>query len=144
MMAKLSGLGLVIVLAAMAVGVCVRPAGAQERDMTTVYLVLLRKGPSWTAGETPAIAELQKQHMANIRALFKAHKLVIAGPIDDQTGDLRGIFILEAASLDEAKALVATDPGVKAGRIAAVIYPWWVEKGALPEAGTYCSPPSGR
>jgi len=39
---------------------------------------------------------------------------------------------------------VATDPGVKAGRIAAVIYPRWVEKGALPEAGTYCSPPSGR
>jgi hypothetical protein len=30
---------------------------------------------------------------------------------------------------------------VKAGRLVAVVYPWWVEKGALPEAGDYCTPP---
>ena len=52
MMAKLSGLELVNVLAAMALGARVRPAGAQERGMTTVCLVLLRKGPSWPP--TPA------------------------------------------------------------------------------------------
>ena len=67
--------------------------------------------------------------------------MVIAGPIENG-GDLRGIFVVSAASLDEARALVATDPAIKAGRLAADVHPWWVEKGVLPEAGKYCTPPA--
>ena len=77
--------------------------------------------------------------MANIRALWQARKLVIAGPLGDD-GDLRGIFVFDVATLDEAKALVASDPAVKAGRLVAEIHPWWVERRALPEAGKYCQP----
>jgi hypothetical protein len=71
---------------------------------------------------------------------YAAHKRVIAGPVEDQA-DLWGIFVFQAATLDEAKALAASDPAVKAGRLVAVVYPWWVEKGALPEAGSHCTPP---
>ena len=111
---------------------------AEQGSMTTVYLVLLKKGPVWTAEVNPATQALQDAHMANIRAMWEARKLVIAGPLEDQA-DLRGVFVFQARSLEEAKAWAESDPAVKAGRLVAVVYPWWVEKGVLPEAGTYCA-----
>ena len=109
-----------------------------EGKMTTVYLVLLKKGPAWTPGESPESKALMDAHLANIRALWEAKKMIVAGPLGDN-GDLRGIFIFQAASLEEAKALAATDPAIKAGRLVPEIHPWWVGKSALPEAGSYCT-----
>jgi len=134
----------VISLALVAVlpGAVSRPSPA-EGDMTTVYLVLLKKGTAWTAEETDATKALQEAHMANIRKMWQDRKLIVAGPTEDPAG-LRGVFVFKAASLDEAKALAATDPAVKAGRLMATVYPWWVEKRALPEAGSYCTPAPGK
>jgi uncharacterized protein YciI len=78
--------------------------------------------------------------MANIRRMWAEQHLIVAGPVEDQEG-LRGIFVLQAASLDAAKMLAASDPAVKAGRLVAEVYPWWVERGVLPGAGQYCVPP---
>ena len=114
----------------------VAPA-AEESRMTTVYLVFLRKGPAWSSEKTDKTREIQEGHMANIRALWAAKKLTIAGPLGDD-GDIRGIFVFQVGSLEEAQALVATDPAVKAGRLVAEIHPWWVEQRALPPAGSYC------
>ncbi len=111
---------------------------AEPSRMTVVYLVLLKKGPTWTPDVTPASQAVQDAHMANIRAMHQARKLVVAGPVEDQA-DLRGIFVFQAASLEEAKAWAETDPAVKAGRLTAAVYPWWVEKGTLPNAGDYCT-----
>jgi uncharacterized protein YciI len=118
------------------------PLRAAEEKMTTVYLVLLKKGPAWTPEATAATQEIQKGHMANIHKMWDAKKLIVAGPIED--ADLRGIFVIQAASLDEAKSLAAEDPAVKAGRLTASVYSWWVEKRALPEAGSYCTPAPGK
>lgn len=105
--------------------------------MGAVYLVLLKKGPAWTAQETPETRALQQAHMANINAMWEAKKLVVAGPMGDN-GDTRGVFVFQVASLDEAKALAASDPAVKAGRLVTEVHTWWVEKRALPAAGSYC------
>ena len=95
-------------------------------EMTTYYLVLLRRGPAWTATATPESAAVSKGHMENIEKLTAAGKMVVAGPFLDQAGAqaLAGLFILRVASLDEAKATVATDPAVKAGRFTYEIMPW--------------------
>jgi uncharacterized protein YciI len=111
----------------------------EPAKMAAVYLVFLKKGPAWTAAKTPETSALQEAHMANIRALWHDKKLVIAGPMGDD-GDIRGIFVFDVATLDEAKALAGSDPAVKAGRLVAEIHPWWVERRALPEAGKYCQP----
>jgi len=110
--------------------------------MTVVYLVLLKKGPAWTAEATPETTALQEAHMANIRSLWNQKKLIVAGPLGDN-GDIRGIFLFQVGSLEAAKALTDSDPAIRAGRLVAEIHPWWVERGALPEAGTTCAPPPG-
>ena len=107
--------------------------------MGEFFLVLLKKGPAWTAERTDRTKAIQEAHMANIKALWEAKKLVIAGPMGDD-GDTRGVFVFQAASRAEAVALAESDPAIKAGRLVPEIHSWWVEKRALPEAGAYCRP----
>lgn len=84
-------------------------------DVKLYTFALLRKGPKWTADETPEVLELQRGHLANLERLGREGKLVAAGPSGD--GDLRGIVILAVESPEEAQALIATDPAVQAGRL---------------------------
>jgi uncharacterized protein YciI len=99
--------------------------------MTIAYLGFLTRGAKWTPEKTPATAEIQKQHMANINRLAEMKKLVVAGPFGDN-GNLRGIFVFRVASLAEAKELAETDPAVQAGRLAIKMHPWLVPEGILP------------
>jgi uncharacterized protein YciI len=115
------------------------PARADGGGMGEVFLVLLKKGPAWTAERTERTKAIQDAHMANIKALWEAKKLVVAGPMGDD-GDTRGVFVFQAANRDEAQALAASDPAIRAGRLVPEIHSWWVEKRALPEAGGYCRP----
>ena len=100
-------------------------------SMTTAYLGFLTRGAKWTPEQTPATAELQKAHLANINRLAATKKLVVAGPFGDNT-TLRGIFVFKVASIEEAKALAETDPSVQAGRLAIEMHPWMVPEGVLP------------
>ena len=95
-------------------------------EMITYYLVMLRRGPNWTADITPEIEELQKQHLANISHLAETGELVLAGPFLEQAGDkaLAGLFIFKVESLAAARELTESDPAVKAGRLVYEIYPW--------------------
>src|SRR5262245_66408072 len=96
---RLTCLALLVALA----GNTAEAAAPDPSRMMTVYLVLLKKGPAWSPEVTPASQALQEAHLANIMAMWKASKLIIAGPVEDEA-DLRGIFVFQAASLDEAKA----------------------------------------
>jgi uncharacterized protein len=89
---------------------------------------MLTRGPKWTAENTPEIQKIQEGHMANINKMAQAGKLFAAGPILGN-GDLRGIFVFRAASIDEAKALAAEDPAIKAERLKLEILPWFGSKG---------------
>ena len=99
--------------------------------LTTYYFGLIRRGPKWTADRTPEVEKLQADHMANINALAKAGKLVIAGPFEN-AGENAGVFVFKAGTIDEAKALADSDPAVKAGRLVVDVHPWLVLKGSLP------------
>ena len=107
----------------------IRPAASTQAqtEMRMYYMVFLRRGPAWTAAVTAETRKISDGHMANIQRLTKDGVMVVAGPFEGQTGDkaLAGIFILKVDSLDAAKAAVATDPAVKAGRFTVEILPWW-------------------
>jgi uncharacterized protein YciI len=100
-------------------------------SLTKAYLGFLTRGAKWTPEKTPATAELQKAHIANIVRLAEMKKLVVAGPFGDDT-PLRGIFVFKVPSIEEAKALADTDPAVQAGRLAIELHPWMVPEGILP------------
>ena len=104
---------------------------SKPMKLVPVYFTFLTRGEKWTPEQTPATEEIQKGHMANIHRLAEMKKLSAAGPFGDD-GRLRGIFVFRVASLDEAKALTASDPGVQAGRFAMEIHQWMVPEGILP------------
>jgi uncharacterized protein YciI len=114
---------LLLCLTVPALAIAAEPPPPQVK-MMVYYLVLLYRGAAWTPEETPATRQLQEEHMANIRRLAKEGKLILAGPFEEDT-DLRGLFLLKAASLAEARELCASDPAVKAGRLRPEIHSWW-------------------
>jgi uncharacterized protein YciI len=110
-------------------GIMRMPGGPLKTS--TYYLGFLKKGSTWAPGETPELRQLQEAHLANIRRLHEMGKLVIAGPLDGN-GNFRGVFVFKTDSVEEAKALAATDPMIKIGRLAMDIYSWSVPAGSLP------------
>jgi uncharacterized protein YciI len=96
-------------------------------EMTTYYVGFLYKGSAWTAEQTPEVKKLQEAHLANIKKMSAAGKLVIAGPLMDN-GELRGLYVFRVSSMEEAKSLVESDPAVKAGRLRFELHPWYAAK----------------
>jgi uncharacterized protein YciI len=99
-------------------------------EMTTYYMVFLKRGPKWTRESTPELAQLQKDHVANIFSLLESGKAVAGGPFLDD-GNIGGILILNVGSAEEAHSLAETDPMVKVGRLALEIHPWFAARGIM-------------
>ena len=110
------------------------PAAAAEMpaNMTTYFFGVLVKGPKWSAYDAPERAKIQEGHMAHLTAMWKAEKLVLAGPLADD-GDWRGVLIYRTKTLEEAQRLANDDPAVKAGRLVVTMHPWMVQRGILPD-----------
>jgi uncharacterized protein len=106
-------------------------ASAAAAEMETVYLCFLKKGPEWTPQVTQELQELQKQHLAHLTRHYKLGHFLIAGPIVSQGHDLRGIVVIRAQSLEQAREWASEDPMVKIGRLAVEVHPWMVEKGII-------------
>jgi len=141
---KRSRASLAVVLLAMLGGATLaagpgRAVAAEEPhyEMTTYYVGLLYRGPAWTPEVTPETQAIQKGHMENIGRLAASGKLILAGPFSDDTA-LRGMFVFQVASLEEATALCDTDPAVKAGRLKVELHPWFSAKGIR------IDPPTGK
>ena len=108
---------------------------AETMDMQIYHLFLLKKGPTWSPEATSEIAQLQEEHLANLRRLAEMGKLVLNGPLLDSfavSGEIRGVGVLKTKTLAEAEELVATDPMVKVGRLVFELHAWMVEKDILP------------
>ena len=108
---------------------------ARSMNMAFYYVYLLKKGPTWSPDSTPEIETLQTAHLANLRRLGEEGKLVLNGPLLDSfqlSGEIRGIGVLKANSMDQAKEWISTDPMVKVGRLIFELHTWMVAKGILP------------
>jgi uncharacterized protein YciI len=102
------------------------PSLAQEHKLVQFQMAIMKKGPKWDTTKADARDAIVRQHLANVVSLLDSGKAVIAGPFGDDT-DLAGIFILRAASIDEAKSWIDADPAVKAGFMVGEMHPWWSE-----------------
>jgi uncharacterized protein YciI len=98
--------------------------GADEYGMKMYVLVILKSGANKTQ-EKAKLDSLFSGHMQNIRRLAKEGKLVVAGPLEKNTKEYRGIFILNVKTIEEANVLLQTDPAVSAKIFDAELYSWY-------------------
>ena len=89
--------------------------GADEHGMRQYVLVILKTSPT-PVPAGPERDEMFKGHFANMKRLAEAGQLALAGPLDGVDG-WRGLFVLAVEDVEEAKALVATDPVVAQGEM---------------------------
>ena len=97
--------------------------GADDYGMHKYVMALLKAGPN-REQDAETAAELQRAHMANIQRLADEGVLVLAGPFMDG-GELRGIYVFDVDSVEEARKLTASDPAIKAGRLVMELHPWY-------------------
>ena len=101
----------------------IRKFGADEYGMRQYVMAFLKRGPNRNQDSAEA-AQLQKAHLDNITRMADEGKLVLAGPfMDDQ--EVRGIYVFNVSTIEEAKALTETDPAIKAGRLIMELHPWY-------------------
>ena len=107
-----------------------RARGEPPEEMATLYLGFLKKGSNWTSEVNEQIKVDQRGHLANFAVLAEQGKLLISGPTPD-SGDLRGIIVLDASSQQEARELMADDPHLNSGRLTLELHTWMVDANAL-------------
>jgi len=89
--------------------------GANDMGMRSYVLVIL-KSSATPVPKGPERDEMFRGHFANMKRLADAGQLVFAGPLDGVEGR-RGIFILAVPDIEQARALVATDPVIIKGEM---------------------------
>jgi uncharacterized protein YciI len=106
--------------------------GGDVYGMKAYFLVILKTGNNPTTDQA-LISRSFRGHLDNINRLAEEGKLVLAGPLGTNDKGYRGIFILNNVStLEEAGALLQTDPAIKEGLLDAEVFSWY-GSAALPE-----------
>jgi len=100
-----------------------RELGADLYGMKQYVMAFLLKGDKSSADSTEA-ARLQRAHLDNITKMAGEGKLLLAGPFLDNT-DLRGIYLFNVSTVEEAIELTASDPAIKAGVLKMELHPWY-------------------
>ena len=97
--------------------------GADEYGMKKYVIAFLKKGPNRDLDSARA-NELQMAHMKNIERMADEGKLVLAGPFFGD-GALRGIYIFNVESIEEAQKLTNSDPAIQAGSLVLELKEWY-------------------
>ncbi len=97
--------------------------GADDYGMKKYVMAFLKRGPNRDRPKEEADA-LQQAHMENIGKLAEAGKLVLAGPFLGN-GELRGIYIFDVPTIEEARKLTETDPAIQAGSLEMELKEWY-------------------
>ncbi len=97
------------------------------KNMKPYFLDLLLKCDKPEAGVTPAAdAERMQKHLAYIRSQVEAGNFVLVGPLTEENR-IRGIAVIQAASLAEAQRIASNDPVVQSGHLSVEVHPILLE-----------------
>ena len=97
------------------------------KNMSSYWLVLLRRAPPNPKLAKSELDQLFKGHFANINAMAKTERLVAAGPFGTEGAnpDYAGLFLIHTDTLAEARAMVEVDPTIQAGVFIPEYREWW-------------------
>ncbi len=120
-----------------------RRVGADEHGMRSYVLVILKTGPTRVPDGEKRDA-MFAGHFANIERLANEGKLALAGPFAKNEEGWRGLFLFAVPTVEEARALTATDPVIINGEMVAEFHPWFGSAAAmlLPELHGRMTPPA--
>lgn len=96
---------------------------ADEYGMKKYVMVLLKTGSATNVPKSKSDSAFAG-HMQNINRLAESGKLVVAGPFF-KNDKYRGIFILNADSIEEGRKLVESDPAVQAKLLDMDLLMWY-------------------
>jgi uncharacterized protein YciI len=106
----------------------------KAQDFQHKYFVMLNANPGKPELPKAEVDKIQAAHMANIDSLARAGSLLAAGPFNGGGG----LFVLVAASIEDARNVLNTDPAVKANRFIIELYPLTMNYGSIcPVKGKY-------
>lgn len=97
--------------------------GADDYGMKKYVMAFLKSGSNRNLSDEERII-LQKAHLENIVKLAEKGKLVLAGPFFG-SGEIRGIYIFDVQSLEEAEKLTNSDPAIQAGSLEMELREWY-------------------
>jgi len=81
-------------------------------------------------GTPEANATIMDDHLANLWSMRQAGTMVAGGPaVGSETR--AGVIVLAVDSVEKARALLAQDPTVKAGRTVVELYSWYAADGIM-------------
>ncbi|MEO6406801.1 MAG: hypothetical protein ABIY51_11625 [Ferruginibacter sp.] len=98
--------------------------GADDYGMKMYVMVILKTGDNLIEDKKKSDS-LFGGHLKNIVHMLDIGKLLVSGPLKKNEKNYRGIFILNASTIEEAKALLENDPAIKAKLLAAEFYNWY-------------------
>ena len=108
-------------------------AGESEYEMTTFQFALLKDGPRRDAIQGEQAEAQQVAHLAFLESLVTAGQVLAVGPVED-AAPVRGVVVLTVGSVEKAREILAGDPWIRAGHLAAEIHTWWAAKDILQPA----------
>lgn len=103
---------------------------AAPPKLAVSQFVLLSPTEGAPALDERARVRLQQEHLAWLRGLYDAGKVMLSGPVSG-AADLAAVLVLNVATKAEAEAVVAADPWVREGRQVPEVIPWWSESAGI-------------
>ena len=97
--------------------------GADQYGMKKYVIAFLKRGLN-RSQDSITKNRLQRAHLDNINKLAKEGKLVLAGPFFGND-DLRGIYIFNVTTIEEAEELTNSDPAIIAGSLIMELKEWY-------------------
>jgi uncharacterized protein YciI len=100
---------------------CIAPVRAQDAPPPAepeLFAVEIKVGPKWDAAKPAHEQALFREHSANLRELREAGSLVLGARYSD-----KGLLVLRAPSLADARAMMDRDPSIVAGVFGYDIHP---------------------
>ena len=104
---------------------------AKSRGALAREFFVVRTTP---VGPPDQVKENLPDHLAYQRGLEESGKLVMAGPVSDESGDQmegEGMIIYRAHSIEEARTLAENDPMHQSGARSFTLRRWLVNEGSL-------------
>jgi uncharacterized protein YciI len=102
------------------------PPKSPESKLMQFQMALLKRGPKWSTEPSRERADLRQRHLAHLRSMLEANKLMIAGAVREDT-ELIEVHIFRTKSAEEATAWLNEDPAIASGFLVPELHPWWSE-----------------